>query len=73
MLLAPGELRTEPLFADDAEGACAGGRRLTLDERMSRVWEGLRAAGTAECPLCGGRLELVGEVGRCGSWGTTVS
>jgi hypothetical protein len=34
-----------------------GGGRLTLEQRLDSVWEGLRADGAAECPVCRGRME----------------
>ena len=50
-----------------------GGGRLTLEQRLDRVWEGLLAAGAAECPLCGSEMERSGAAGRCTSCGTTLS
>jgi hypothetical protein len=68
------QLHTEPLFADaDAEGVRSGGRRLTLDERISGVWEGLRAAGAADCPVCGSRLHRHGDAGNCGDCGLLLT
>ena len=32
------------------------GDRLTLGQVLDSVWEGLCAGGTAECPICRGRL-----------------
>jgi len=49
------------------------GSRLTLDERLSSVWEGLLAAGFADCPLCDGRMERDGDAGRCADCGTTLT
>ena len=51
----------------------SGGGRLTLERRLDRVWEGLLAAGAAECPMCGSDLERAGDVGRCTGCGTTLS
>ena len=53
---------------------CSDGGRLTLEQRLEGVWEGLRAAGVAECPVCAHRMDVVDDdVGRCGSCGTTLS
>ena len=49
------------------------GGRLTLEQRLDRVWEGLLAAGAAECPLCGAEMERSGDAGRCGGCGTTIA
>jgi hypothetical protein len=43
---------------------------LTLEQRISRVWEGLLRTGTSDCPVCRGTMERVQERGcctRCGS------
>jgi hypothetical protein len=53
---------------------CSDGGRLTLEQRLDGVWEGLRAAGVAECPLCGSRMDAGAEGdGHCGGCGTTLS
>jgi len=49
------------------------GGRLTLEQRLDRVWEGLLAAGAAECPLCGAEMQHAGDAGRCSSCGTTLT
>jgi hypothetical protein len=56
-------------------GSCAGGGRLTLEERLSSVWEGLLAAGQAECPVCGERMERQPHMpaGACAGCGTALS
>ena len=50
---------------------CSDGGRLTLEQRLDSVWEGLHAAGAADCPLCGSRMEpaedAAGQCGGCGS------
>lgn len=53
---------------------CSDGGRLTLEQALDGVWEGLHAAGVADCPMCGGRMEETVEgVGRCGSCGSSIS
>lgn len=53
---------------------CSDGGRLTLEQQLDCVWEGLHAAGVADCPLCGGRMEDTGEdAGRCGGCGSSIS
>jgi hypothetical protein len=32
------------------------GGRLTLEQKLASVWEGLHAGGAAECPVCHGRM-----------------
>jgi tRNA(Ile2) C34 agmatinyltransferase TiaS len=68
---------TRPLFDLFAEtqpdGLAAHDARLTLEQRMSRVWEGLMSTGTADCPVCRGTLERTGQRGVCTSCGSTLS
>ena len=66
--------------ADDAAmrrfaAVCSDGGRLTLEERLHRVWEGLSAAGVAVCPVCDGKLErrTASGGGVCRSCGSSLS
>ena len=53
---------------------CSDGGRLTLEQRLDGVWEGLHAAGVADCPVCGSRMEDTGEGdARCGGCGSSLS
>jgi hypothetical protein len=67
-------------------GACSDGSSLTLEQRISRVWEGLAVAGAtetpgvaetpgaAECPVCEApAMELRGGIGICRSCGSRLS
>ena len=45
----------------------------TVEQRISAVWEGLVAAGVADCPACRGPMERSGAFGRCASCGTQLS
>ena len=47
------------------------GSRLTLEQRLDSVWEGLRAGGAAECPVCGGRMAGL-EHARCNTCGSEL-
>ena len=51
------------------------GGRLTLEHRLDGVWEGLRAGGVAECPMCAGAMGYsapdVGEA-CCADCGTAL-
>ena len=50
------------------------GCRLTLEQRLDRVWEGLHAAGAAECPMCGSEMKRSESgAGSCSGCGTTLS
>ena len=48
------------------------GGRLTLEQRLDRVWEGLHAAGAVECPVCRERMTRTGALARCQSCGSTL-
>ena len=53
---------------------CSDGGRLTLEQRLDGVWEGLHAAGAADCPVCGSRMEKDGDSGgRCGGCGSSIA
>jgi hypothetical protein len=49
-----------------------GGGRLTLEQRLDSVWEGLRADGATECPVCDGRMEGSSPA-RCHDCGSELS
>ncbi|MFL5909498.1 MAG: hypothetical protein ACJ768_02855 [Gaiellaceae bacterium] len=49
------------------------GGRLTLEQRLDRVWEGLSAAGAAACPLCGGRMVRATEAAQCMGCGSRLT
>jgi hypothetical protein len=49
-----------------------GGGRLTLEQRLDSVWEGLRTVGAAECPVCHGRMEGPGP-SRCRDCGSELA
>jgi hypothetical protein len=50
------------------------GDGLTLGRKLDSVWEGLRAGGTAECPVCHGPMAVPGRatVVRCGGCGSRL-
>jgi ribosomal protein L37AE/L43A len=53
---------------------CSDGGRLTLEQRLDGVWEGLHAAGVADCPVCEARMEGAGDAtARCGGCGSVLS
>ena len=53
---------------------CSDGGRLTLEQRLDGVWEGLHAAGVADCPVCDARMEGTGDgAARCGGCGSVLS
>ena len=54
-------------------GPRSGGYRLTLGHHLERIWEGLLAAGAAECPICMSVMEASGKSAGCETCGTTLS
>jgi hypothetical protein len=62
-----------PVRERGERGPRSGGDRLTLEDHLERIWEGLLAAGAAECPVCEGRLGLFGGRGVCGSCGAALA
>ena len=52
---------------------CSDGSRLTLEQSLASVWEGLLAVGAADCLVCGAQMERRGTVGVCGGCGTKIS
>jgi hypothetical protein len=67
LLLVPRlRARARTNFAEQQpDSPVAGGPVLTLDERISRVWEGILATGAVDCPVCRGPMERMGDSGRC--------
>lgn len=63
----------EPGSERGERGPRSGGDRLMLEDLLERTWEGLLAAGAAECPLCEGRLELFDDRGECGTCGAVLA
>ena len=51
----------------------SGGGRLTLEQLLDSVWEGLHADGAAECPVCHGRIQRRQEGGHCVDCGSTLT
>jgi hypothetical protein len=76
LLLAspPRTSRADTNFAEQQpDSTVVTGKGLTLDERISRVWEGILATGTADCPVCRGHMERMGETARCLRCNTSLS
>ena len=52
---------------------CTDGGRLTLEQSLLSVWEGLLAVGAADCVVCGSRMERRGSAGQCGGCGARLA
>ncbi len=50
-----------------------GGEWPTLGDVVTGAWEGLLAAGSADCPLCGQQMEMREGAGRCKGCGSILS
>lgn len=68
-----GRTAAAPSPRDGADGT-GDAEGLTLGMSLARVWEGLTAAGSVACPLCGAemRREPGRAEGRCRGCGSTV-
>jgi hypothetical protein len=67
---------SRPLGRTNAPGRpsnSSGGGRLTLEQQLDSVWEGLHADGAAECPMCRGEMAAVPGGGRCKSCATRLA
>ena len=51
----------------------SGGGRLTLEQLLDSVWEGLQADGAAECPVCHGTMRHGERFARCGDCGSKLA
>ena len=68
------ELPLAPEREQDGAAARSDGDRLTLEQRLDCVWEGLVAEGAAACVVCSGRLERTPSgQGICRSCGSRLS
>ncbi len=74
---APPRLAQLPLAPERGSGherlRRSDGGRLTLEQRLDRVWEGLLAAGVADCPVCGAEMQRSGDAGACGGCGSVLT
>jgi len=55
------------------QAPCSDGSRLTLEQSLASVWEGLLAVGAADCLVCGAQMERRDGSGVCHGCGTRIS
>jgi len=74
-LFDPSPVRRGPQPADGPEPSArrSVGGRPTLEDMLSRVWEGLHADGAADCPVCHGRMQTAPGGGRCVDCGASLT
>ena len=60
-------------FGGGTRRGTAGGRGITLEERLEAAWRAVRAEGHAECPVCSARLCLEHGAARCAGCGSQLS
>ena len=63
----------DPVTARGEREPRSGGGRLTLEDQLEQIWEGLLAVGAAECPVCVGALEAGNGHAACRSCGSILS
>jgi len=61
---------TAPLLARAEQSADVG--ELTLEQRLGGAWQELHDHGAAACPVCGDRVTLAGDAGRCDRCGSEL-
>ncbi len=61
-----------PLFRGDGVTSTAGGRRITLEERLEAAWRSARRHGATECPVCDAAMRAEGASARCGGCGSVL-
>jgi len=69
----PGRLSLIDTARAQRRAQCSDGSRLTLEQSLAGVWEGLLAVGAADCLVCGAQMERRGSAGECGGCGTKIS
>ncbi len=52
---------------------CSDGRGSTLEQKLGRAWEDLRAVGVADCPVCGAKMDAGQGGATCHSCGSVLS
>jgi hypothetical protein len=71
--MATALLEPLPRFLTETREGRPGGRKLTLEQRLQGAWEGLRADGAADCPVCHAPLVARDGGGACDSCGSRLS
>jgi hypothetical protein len=61
------------LFAEARRAQPAGGRGITLEERLEDAWRASRTEGVAECPVCHAGMRAEGDAARCAGCGSTLA
>jgi tRNA(Ile2) C34 agmatinyltransferase TiaS len=61
------------LFGEARPVRAAGGRGITLEERLESALRSVHAEGVAECPVCHGRMHAEAAAARCSRCGSTLS
>jgi hypothetical protein len=62
-----------PLFAEASRSRPAGGRGMTLEERLEGAWRAVRAEGVAECPVCRTAMRAENGAAKCSGCGSTLA
>jgi hypothetical protein len=64
--------RPTTLF-DDADAPLAGGRPVTLEERLTSALDATRTNGSTECPVCDARMTRDAAGAHCTGCGSRLS
>jgi hypothetical protein len=72
--MSPALLESPPsLFAEARRSRPAGGRGMTLEERLDGAWRAVQAEGLAECPVCRAGMHAENGAARCSGCGSTLT
>jgi hypothetical protein len=66
-------LRGAPFGRRTPRGRPAGGRRVTLEERLQTVWRAAQQEGFGECPVCRATMRAEGATARCHGCGSVLA
>jgi hypothetical protein len=72
-LFDPARREHELVGGPETPARSPNGGRPTLEDRISRVWEGLHADGATECPVCRGRMQRAAHGGQCSDCGSQLA
>ena len=60
------------LLTSDGITSTAGGRRVTLEERLQAAWHSARRDGHSDCPVCHAPMRAEGASAHCGACGSVL-
>ena len=72
--MSPALLEAPPsVFAGEGAMPAAGGRGVTLEQRLETAWRSALRDGRTDCPVCQAAMRPAGASARCGGCGSVLS